>query len=214
MAIGPGSVQAVATNVKPMLEGASEFEFITIHNPLTEDFVGRVGMDVPVNMPYQAQDQDGIVLGEAEMAKTYGVGLRNRDFTGRKHIVNDITIKAGGTVNLKGNEAQVIVKQLVDAIIQLEGRTKMMPDPEVRKAVEEKVILRRGNVQELMDTNYITPSQQATAAVNKSNEVNNEEALTAGVGQAVSGQDAGTADLTNSDQASPRPVGRPKKTDS
>lgn len=180
MAIGPGAIQENIVAPEATLAGASEYEYITILNPLSDDFVVRVGQDVPVNMPFNiGRDISGktsqTTLSERDAAQTYGLSLKNPDFQGRKHIYNDTVIKAGQTINLKGNEAQVAVKQIVDAIMQKEGKTRLLSDPTLRKEVEDRIIMHRGSIQDLMDNNFSSTRQQATEAVNKSNEVHNEQ---------------------------------------
>lgn len=170
--VGPGSQQAVATDVKPLLEGASEYEYITILNPLTDDFAVRVAQDVPVNMPINIQAKTAMTQTGNDVVRGYGLDLKNPDFQSRKHIFNDTIIKAGQTVNLKGNEAQVAVRQIVNEMMQREGESRKMADPELRREYEEKVIVSRGSIQELMDGTLRTPRNQIDEAINKSNEVN------------------------------------------
>ena len=55
--IGPGAQQDIPTDVKPLLEGASEYEYVTILNPLSVDFAVRVAQDVPVNAPVEIRNE-------------------------------------------------------------------------------------------------------------------------------------------------------------
>lgn len=219
--IGPGAQQAIATDIKPTLDGASEYEYVTILNPLSEDFAVRVAMDVPVNLPFNiGRDSSGATtqttLSERDAAQTYGLSLKNPDFAGRKHIFNDTIIPAGKTINLKGSEAQVAVRQLVNEIMQRNGNARLQSDPVLRRDVEEQIVVRRGSVQELMDSSFQTPQQQINHALNQSNEVNNEPTtgLASGTGLEDSSQAGAIAQLGASDASSPKPVGRPKKADS
>lgn len=220
--IGPGAQQEVATDIKPALDGASEYEYITLFNPLSDDFAVRVAQDIPVNLPFSiGKDLSGKTAqttnSERDAAQTYGLSLKNPDFVGRKHIVNDTIIKAGGTINLKGNEAQVAVRQLVNEIMQREGNTRLMSDPVLRAEVESRVIRNRGNIQELMDASFVTPSQQATTAINRSNEVINEDPTLPGLEEDTDADNSRGAEVETSasiDQSSPSRVGRPKQTDS
>jgi len=145
--VGPGATQDLQAAPSPTLDGASEYEYVTILNPLTDDFAVRVAQDVPVNMPFAiGKDYSGktqpITQNEQDARQVYGLGLKNPDFIGRKHIVNDTVIRAGETINLKGNEAQVAVRQLVNEILQREGKKRLMADPTLRKEVEDRIILR------------------------------------------------------------------------
>lgn len=218
--IGPGATQEIATDVKPTLDGASEYEYVTILNPLTDDFAVRVAQDVPVNMPFNiGKDLSGktaqTTLSERDAAQTYGLSLKNPDFVGRKHIINDTIIPAGQTINLKGSEAQVAVRQLVNEIMQREGNTRLMSDPELRRKVEERIIQKRGSIQDLMDGNVSTLQQQMTDAVNKSNEVQHGQTGFQSPETSSPDSSLGTdqEQFGGLDQSGPKRVGRPKKSD-
>lgn len=207
--VGPGAVKQQADDLKPLLDGASEYEYITILNPLSDDFAVRVAQDVPVNLPFNiGKDKTGktaqITLTERDAAQTYGLSLRNPDFQGRKHIVNDTIIRAGHTINLKGNEAQVAIRQLTNEILQREGHQRLLADPTLRREVEQRIIRGRGSIQELMDASLQTTRSQLDAAINKSNEVNDEQ----GFPELVDNRD--TEDTSAAEHRGP---GRPRKTD-
>lgn len=215
--VGPGAQQDIPTDIKPVLEGASEFEFVTILNPLTDDFAVRVAQDVPVNMPFNiGRDGTGktsqTTLSERDAAQTYGLALKNPDFQGRKHITNDTIIKSGETINLKGNEAQVAVRQLVNEIMQREGNKRLLADPTLRAQVEERIIIARGSIQDLMDGRLTTPRNQADEAIKRSNEVKNEQP-TPRIDRDTSTEvaDPSTDGGTDIVQQERRGPGRPKK---
>lgn len=205
--VGPGAVPQATDDVQPMLDGASEFEYVTILNPLSDDFAVRVAQDVPINLPFNiGKDKTGktaqITMNEHDAAQTYGLSLKNPDFQGRKHIVNDTIIKAGHTINLKGNEAQVAVRQLTHEILQREGKNRLLADPTLRREVEQRIIIGRGSVQDLMDTNLRTTRSQLDEAINRSNEVHDE--------QAFPGLSDNKTDTSVPERRGP---GRPPKTD-
>lgn len=220
--VGPGAVQDQSQDIKSTLEGASEFEYVTILNPLTDDFAVRVAQDVPVNTPFNiSKDTSGktqaITRTEQDARQVYGLTLKNPDFQGRRHIVNDTIIKAGQTINLKGNEAQVAVRQLVNEILQREDNKRLLADPNLRRKIEDRIIIGRGMVQDLMDAGIRTPQNQVDDAIKRSNEVRDEVAFP-GLNQGATGQDQGPrteiVDPQNDGQSPRRKVGRPKKTDS
>lgn len=216
--VGPGAEQRVAENPKATLDGASEYEYVTLLNPLTDDFAVRVAQDVPVNLPFNiGKDATGrvsqVTNTEQDAKQVYGLNLKNPDFQGRKHIVNDVVIKAGQTINLKGNEAQVAVRQLVNEILQREGNKRMLADPHVRLEVEGRIIQKRGSIQELMDGNVQTPRTQIDEAINQSNEVNNEPEFP-GLSQEDSPTNGEATDTANIPDSPAKTVGRPKKADS
>lgn len=216
--VGPGAVTQEDTDVKPALEGASEYEYVTILNPLTDDFAIKVAQDIPVNMPFNiGKDTSGkvnqITNNERDAAQVYGLNLKNPDFQTRKHIENSVIIRAGETINLKGNEAQVAVRQLVNEIAQRENKSRLLSDPTVRKEIESRIIKRRGSVQELMDNSLQTSRDQATHAINQSNEAQNEEEFP-GFSQENPSPGTGTSYTPGDGEGKPKRVGRPRKTDS
>lgn len=177
--VGPGAVQDEQIEIKPTLEGANEYEFVTILNPLPDDFAVRVAQDIPINMPFNiGRDPSGrtaqTTVDERSAAQTYGLSLKNPDFAGRKHITNDMIIKAGQTMNLKGDQAQVAVRQLVNEIAQREKKTKLLADPNVRKEIEDRIVQGRGSIQDLMDNKLQSTRTQADEAIKQSNEVKDE----------------------------------------
>lgn len=172
--VGPGSLQQQEEAPKPTLEGASEYEYVTVLNPLEDDFAVRVAQDIPVNMPMEIRSKTGMIREEGDVVRNYGLDLRNPDFKGRKHMVNDTIIRSGETINFKGNEAQVAVRQLVNEILQREGKKRLMADPNLRREVEARIIKHRGTVQDLMDEKIQTPRSQIDNAITQSNEAPNE----------------------------------------
>lgn len=214
--VGPGAQREIPTDVRPMLEGASEFEYITVLNILTDDFAVRVGQDVAVNAPFSiGQDTSGqtnqITNTEQDARQVYGLNLKNKDHIGRKHIAIDTIIPAGQTRRFKGNEARVAVTQLVNEYMQRTGQTKQMADPEARRVVEEKIIQSRGSIQELMDNQLQTPRTQANEAIKKANEVKNaafpELSRESSAGAGAAGEAGGTG-IVQQERRSP---GRPKQ---
>lgn len=208
--VGPGTQQQVAEDVKPLLEGATEYEYITILNPLTDDFAVRVAQDIPINLPLNIRSKTGLIQSENDVIRSYGLDLKNPDFKGRKHVFSDVVIRAGHTINLKGNEAQVAVRQLVNEILQREGSSRLMADPNLRLGVEQRIVQGRGSVQELMDRSLQSTQSQVNEAISRSNEVEDEfpELKQPTSGNAQRRSEMGT-DSSNAQKRSP---GRPKKT--
>lgn len=174
--VGPGSNTQEQEAPKPLLEDAHEYEYITLLNPLTDDFQVMVAQDVPVNLPFEIrQDNTGktsfLSNTERDVKQVYGLGLKNPDHQAKKYIHNIAVIPAGGTMNFRGNEAKVAIRQLVTEILQREGSKRLLHDPFKRNEVEQRVILKRGSVQDLMDINLASPQAQAAEAVERSNEV-------------------------------------------
>lgn len=219
--VGPGATPQVNNDVRPLLDGVTEYEYITVLNPLTDDFAVQVAQDIPVNVPFNiAQDTSGkvsqVTNSEQDVRQVYGLNLKNPDFQAKKHISNSVIIRSGETLNLKGNEAQVAVRQIVNELMQREGNSRLLSDPNLRREAEQRVIVSRGSIQSLMDSNLQTPRDQINQAIKQSNEVQNgEEAEFPGLSEPEGPAqetparvtDSGAEDLS-SEKRSP---GRPKK---
>lgn len=211
--VGPGSVKQDQVAPKPLLEGVTEYEFVTVHNLLTDDFAVQVAMDIPINMPMEVRAKTAGVQDRTGLVMQYGQDFKNPDFIGRKHALNQTIIPAGGTMNFRGNEALVAVRQLVNEIMQREGKQKFLADPTARHEVEERIIKRRGFVQDLMDQGLQTTQQQTLSAIDKSNEVNHVESAFPGL--VSQGDDsvsyASRAESVGTEPQPKRTPGRPRK---
>lgn len=172
--VGPGTDLNQNADTKPLLEGATEYEVITILNPLTDDFQVRVAQDVPVNTPMEIRGKTGLVQTERDITQAYGLDLKNPEHKALKYVYNDTIIPAGQMMKFRGDQAQVVVKQLVNEIMQREKNSLKMADPWARNEVEQRIIKSRGSIQDLMDNQFQTPQQQINDAITKSNEVSDE----------------------------------------
>lgn len=163
MMIGPGALAEQGESPLPLLYGATMYEWVEILNPLSRPFGGTFGMSrpmsaAPVNItPVRGQ---GITQNESDLRNNYGLDLRNPDHQARADIVNRVVIPSGKTVILLGNEAQVIIRQLVNAVMQLEGNALRMADPFARREVEERVVINRGSAAERLGQNPTTVQEQ------------------------------------------------------
>lgn len=178
--VGPGAITQQDIRPDPTLEGASQYEVVRLHNPLPDDFAIQVAQTRPVDVPYTVRGTEGRPsLSEGEVTTKFGVSLRGPDqhLASKKHILNQAVIPAGQSMNFPGDVAQVAVRQLVNEIMQREGNTKFMADPVMRKEVEDRIILSRGTMDDLMNNNLQTVESQIQSAVDKSNEVQHEEAF-------------------------------------
>lgn len=175
--VGPGAqvVQDIAPD--PLLQGASELEYVTVHNPLTDDFQVRVAQSVPVNIPLQIHNKTQMVQSERDITQLYGLGLKNPDHQAQKYIYNDTIIPAGETKRFRGDMAQVAVRQLVNEIMQREGKKRFLADPTARNEVEQRVIKDRGSVADIMEGGLKSHTEIINETIDKSNEVNNEQAF-------------------------------------
>lgn len=176
---GPGAIEDAQIAPNPLLQGASVYEYITLRNPLPVEFVGKVAITMPVNAPVRiGQDNSGgqVTLSESDVLRNYGLTLKNKDHTGRVNIVNRVHIPAGKTINLLGNEAQVVCFQLVSEIMQRAGQRLMLADPHARNVVEQQVIVGRSSVNDILDgKGPIAVQEQLRGAVD---DLNNKQVVT------------------------------------
>jgi len=142
---------------------------------------------------------------EADVRNTYGLALKNPDYTSKKHILNQTVIRAGETVNLRGDDAQVAVRQLVNEIMQQRGLKTFLSDPTRRKQIEDEVIVGRGSIEDLMDNRLQNQQTVINEAINKSNEVKNEEAAFPGLNtsEESGAETAGNSDSDPTGKSSP-----------
>lgn len=217
---GPGAVVEETISPKPLLDGASEYEYVEIKNPLTVDFVGLVGVTRPANTPMRIGDPtnpQGVTASEEELRRTYGLNLRNNDFTGRVNIQNKITIPAGKTLRILGNEAQVILRQLVNEVMSRTGQKKLLADAAARRRTEEQLVISRGSVSELMGSRPQTIQEQLTNAIKEPDDdfpgIKEDPSGSGAGGGQSSSSPSGVADTTAEDSVpAKRPPGRPRKT--
>lgn len=172
-AAGPGAIEDSGVEPKPLLEGASEYEVITIVNPLSVDFIAQVASSRPIDAPIRivnTPQTPTATRDESTIINNYGLNLRNPAHQGKTHIVNKIVIRAGSSINVLGNEAQVIVRQLVNEMMQREGQSLFMADKFARHSYEERVVISRSSVSDLLGGRPVTVQDQIREAVKESNE--------------------------------------------
>lgn len=165
---GPGSQEATGDAPEPLLQGASEYEYVEILNPLSVIFIGQFGVTKPANSPARigvSQEAPGVSRTEEDVRRNYGLDLRNPDHRGSVNIVNKVEIPSGKTIRLLGNEAQVIVRQLVTEIMQRRGQRLLLSDPFARNKIEKDVIIARGNLKDVLGTQPISVQEQLQEAV-------------------------------------------------
>lgn len=198
--VGPGSITQQQITPEATLDGASEYEYVTILNPLTDDFAIQVAQSRPVDIPFKINNNSGgITHNERDVTQVYGISLKNPDFKSKNNILNQTIIRSGKTINLRGDDAQVAVRQLVNEIIQREGNTLHQADPNVRREVESRIIIARGSVEDLMDNKLQSTRSQINQTINKSNEENSDgtfATLNTGTSQTIRSEEttAGTTD--------------------
>ncbi len=197
---GPGSIEELGVAPTPLLDGATEYEVITLFNPLPVDFIGMVGQTKPVNMPFEVR-KDGVTQtishDENAVRQNYGLNLKNPDHPSKMPITNKVHIPSGQTRNLLGNEAQVVARQLVNEIMQREGKRLMLADPTARREVEVRIVRARRSVEDAIGAPQ-TVQSQIRNGVERLNEPQNEQEF-AGLNTATTDDQPGAAsgDATN-----------------
>lgn len=168
LAVGPGAIADNTAEPGSLLDRASEYEYVEVFNPLSVPFKGIFGVTRPVDAPVRinrAKEAPGVTATEHDVVRNYGLDLKNPDHQGKASITNTVTIPAGQTIRLLGNEAQVVVRQLVNEIMQRSGRRLFMADPHARREVERQVIRGRGHVDELLGRPIMPVRDQLQQAI-------------------------------------------------
>ncbi len=176
--LGPGAIPEAQAEYEPTLNGATRDEIIEILNPMTYDFVAKVGVTKTAMMPVRINNPNNTsIKTEGDLAAKGVGGFRNPDLGGGKvHIANPVPIPAGTTIKQPGDVAQVIVKQLITAVISIRGDRLKISDPETRRNVEREIIISRRPMSELFGAGGpITVEEQMRAAVEQANKTSSEE---------------------------------------
>lgn len=168
-AVGVGAVSQDQTRPEPTLNGVGEFKYVTLLNPLPIRFTGKVGQTRTINSPMRiGKTQTGASYSENDLVKA-GLDLRNSDVQGRAQLTNEITIEPGKTINLRGDEAQVIVRQLVNEVMHYRGQTLHIGSPAYRKKVEDEIIKGVYGIDELLGTPLKSEEEQINQAIAQTN---------------------------------------------
>jgi hypothetical protein len=113
---------------KSLLADLRNYHVVEAFNPLTEDFTWQVARSVVTADPRYV-DQT-----------IKSMNMRNSDHPTMGHVYSKVTIPSGKTYKLPGDVAQVVVKHLVDEIMQREGHKQTLSDPTLRHEIEERII--------------------------------------------------------------------------
>ena len=176
--IGPGAVLETQAEYEPALNNATRDEVVEILNPMTIDFMAKVGVTKTAMMPVRINNPNNTsIKTEADLAAKGIPGFRNPDKGGGViHVANSVPIPAGQTIKQPGDVAQVIVRQLITTVIALRGDKLKISDPETRRKVESEVIISRRPMSELFGAGGpITVEEQMRAAIEKANDASQEQ---------------------------------------
>lgn len=151
--VGAGAISQQESRPKPTLEGISEYEYVTLANILPFKFIGKVAQSRPVaNAPVRIVNgaEKGV---DEDTLRAAGLDLRNPDNVTQEHVTIEIPVEPGQSINLRGDEAQVIIRQLVNEIMAYEGNTLRQGSPAYRKEVEGRIVQRVRSIDDLMGAN-------------------------------------------------------------
>lgn len=221
-AVGPGSVEELGIDPKPRLEGIGDYNYVELLNPLSVTFIAQVALttDVSVAMPIGENNPEGAGLtrSENDIRQVYGFDLRAQaQKSGKKHILNRISIESGKTVKLLGGEAKVALNQLVNVVMQREGKGALLANAHERRSVEDRIVQRVGNLQEVMGNAPLSVQEQLKTALETINDqpqrliqgADNGSEEFPGLNQDNSVGSG--ADSRQSDQSQPTPDAPPKR---
>lgn len=173
-AIGPGTFEIQTAEPGSTLDDSNEYEYVELLNPLSQDFIAVFGItreaNAPIRVSVSSQGPEAMSKSESDIQRNYGLNLRNADHKGKVHISNKVRIPSGKTVRLFGNEAQVVIKQLTNEIMSREGHKSSLGDPYQRRLVEQRIIQRRGSVNDFMNTPVVSEKEQLKAAMEQQDE--------------------------------------------
>lgn len=171
--VGPGTLTAKPDAQPSLLDGVTEYEWVDLFNPLSVSFIAQVASSRPINSPVQVRQTPGLESGirtESDLATQYGLtGFKNKEHPSHIHIPHTIEIASGRVRRLPGNEAQVVLRQIVGYLLQVEGKGLKLADPYERGLAEKRIIRGRGNISDLMTESPVSISDQLNNAVTASN---------------------------------------------
>lgn len=168
-AVGAGAITEDQARPEPLLDRVSEYHYVKVTNPLPMDFIGKVAQSRQINAPLRIVDgaQKGI---DENTLKAAGLDLKNPDHPQFQHVSVNVAIKSGQTINLRGNEAKVIVRQLVNELMAYEGKTIRQGNPAYRREYEEKIVQGIYDVNDLLGENRQSEDLLIKEALEKENE--------------------------------------------
>lgn len=125
---------------KSLLLGIASHHIVEVHNPLTKDFTWQVARPIPAGQKYQDPYMDKLGMRTA--------GLKS----GNDHVYQKVTLPAGKTYKIPGDVAKVVVPHLVDEIMQLEHDKRTIADPNLRVAVENRILVNINSLRTQLST--------------------------------------------------------------
>jgi hypothetical protein len=129
---------------KSILDSVSEHDVVTVFNPLSDAFIGKVARSVVSSAARQSVQTGN---GEADaFVQGLNRGISNGGHLSMAHVQQQVVLKPGQSVRMPGDIARVIVRQLVKEMMQREGAKRQMADPATFMEYEQRVVLNHENM--------------------------------------------------------------------
>lgn len=167
---------AVDSDIKPMLEGLGQDYVVKVFNPLSQAFRAKFARSI-VGSPHM----NAIEMRHQQKMQELGIPVTKDGGSGLQHVVDYQVIPAGATINLPGDIAQVVVRQLVNTILQLRNagtNSNQLADPYARQQTEKEVVINYKSIMEtLNDENPADVIRDRIAELNNPDGANIEEQI-------------------------------------
>lgn len=172
-AVGPGAIPQTAEQQPSLLDGVDSNEWVDLFNPLSVTFQAQIASSRPANIPvkvYQTPNLQSGIRTEGDLATQYGLtGFKNPNHPSNVHVPHIVEIASGQTRRFPGNEAQVVLRQLVGYVLQVEGKGLKLADPFERGNMEQRLIRGRGSMEDLMSSTPMSVQDQVKASIDQYN---------------------------------------------
>lgn len=176
--VGPGGDESELVDPKPLLEGVGDYSFVEILNPLNVTFKDQVALTTNINAAMPISPHEGsasIVKNEQDIRQIYGFDLRAQaQASGKTHIITKISLESGETKRFLGGEAHVIVRHLVSALLQREGKTHLVANMHERRRAEERIVQRVGSLMEAMGNTPLSVRDQLQSTLKQMEDAPNQ----------------------------------------
>jgi len=158
---------------KSILEGITEHDVVTVHNPLSDKFVGKVARSVVTRRPGNPQQHTGNSTADAFLNGIQS-GIVQGGHQSMAHVQQTIEFKAGQTLRLPGDVARVVVRQIVKEMMQRSKQKKLMADPHAFMECERRVVLNHESM--LSNLSVETVEERLQRQLNEMNPTHNIKA--------------------------------------
>jgi len=146
---------------KSLLLDVAQHHIVEVHNPLTKDFTWQVARPIPAGQKYQDPYMDKLGMRTA--------GLKSGD----DHVFQKVTLPAGKSYKIPGDVAKVVIPHLVDEIMQIEHDKRTIADPNLRLAIEKRILINIDSLRSQLSTQSL--EEQLNSQLENLNSSNGQE---------------------------------------